>query len=280
MATKIFTPSMLRGAGTRGVPEIPVGSSFTNTYSMEFDGVDEYFNTEFVAPSGDFTLSYWLKSDGATFGGENNQAYPVSIAVGGVNYGTGKISYANSSGRAQWGVGTQAYAQDGTGVGKYSTWRGQTELDDSVWHHIMQVYKTGGTNTTFWYVDGAVETLDHWSDGSECTITNQVVNLTKRLGIGADFDTYAYRYGELKGWVDEVAIFGADESSNISTIYNGGTPGDLTSLSPLGWWRMGDAASWDAGTGIWTLTDQGSEGDDGTSNNMEEADRDTDVPPT
>ena len=35
MAIKIFTPSMLKGAGTRGVPEIPVGSSFTNTYSFE-----------------------------------------------------------------------------------------------------------------------------------------------------------------------------------------------------------------------------------------------------
>ena len=41
MATTIYTPAMLRGAGTRGVPEIAAGSSFTNTYSMAFDGTDD-----------------------------------------------------------------------------------------------------------------------------------------------------------------------------------------------------------------------------------------------
>ena len=29
MATTTFTPSMLRGAGTRGIPEIPAGSSYS-----------------------------------------------------------------------------------------------------------------------------------------------------------------------------------------------------------------------------------------------------------
>ena len=34
----------LRGEGTRGVPEIPAGggSSFSNTKSLSYDGVDEY----------------------------------------------------------------------------------------------------------------------------------------------------------------------------------------------------------------------------------------------
>ena len=41
MATTTFTPSMLRGAGTRGIPEIPAGSSFTDTYSLNFDGTDD-----------------------------------------------------------------------------------------------------------------------------------------------------------------------------------------------------------------------------------------------
>ena len=64
MATKIFTPSMLRGAGTRGVPEIPVGSSFTNTYSMEFDGVDEVIDlraSSTVVNTGIYSLSFWVK---------------------------------------------------------------------------------------------------------------------------------------------------------------------------------------------------------------------------
>jgi hypothetical protein len=39
---------------------------------------------------------------------------------------------------------------------------------------------------------------------------------------------------------------------------------------------MGDKASWD-GTD-WTLTDQGSGGNDGKSDNMEEADRSSSIP--
>ena len=42
--------------------------------------------------------------------------------------------------------------------------------------------------------------------------------------------------------LDELAIWDSDESSNITDIYNGGTPSDLSLLSssPVHWWRMGD----------------------------------------
>ena len=67
-----------------------------------------------------------------------------------------------------------------------------------------------------------------------------------------------------EGLVDEVAIWdSALSSSDITDIYNSGTPVDLTSYSPNGWWRMGDN---DGGTGT-TITDQGSGGNDGTLTN-------------
>jgi len=42
--------------------------------------------------------------------------------------------------------------------------------------------------------------------------------------------------------VDELAIWGSDQSSNISSIYNSGSTHDLSTLStpPDHWWRMGD----------------------------------------
>ena len=70
---------------------------------------------------------------------------------------------------------------------------------------------------------------------------------------------------------DEVAIFntalsdggglsiGDTAGGDIATLYNSGTPGDLSSFNPTSWWRMGDNNS--SGT---TITDQGSEGNDGT----------------
>ena len=63
------------------------------------------------------------------------------------------------------------------------------------------------------------------------------------------------------GLMDEVSIFNSELSSSVvSAIYNSGAPADLTSYSPVGWWRMGDN---DSGTGT-TITDQGSGGNDAT----------------
>ena len=59
--------------------------------------------------------------------------------------------------------------------------------------------------------------------------------------------------------LDEVAIWSTPVSS-VASLYNGGVPGDISSLSPNGYWRMGDN---DSGTGT-TITDQGSGGNDGT----------------
>ena len=60
MATTIFTPSMLRGAGTRGVPEMPASSGFSSTYSFAFDGVDEVIDlgaSSTVGNTGIYSLS-------------------------------------------------------------------------------------------------------------------------------------------------------------------------------------------------------------------------------
>ena len=42
--------------------------------------------------------------------------------------------------------------------------------------------------------------------------------------------------------VDEVAVWGSDQSANISDIYNSGNTFDLSTLTtgPDHWWRMGD----------------------------------------
>ena len=67
------------------------------------------------------------------------------------------------------------------------------------------------------------------------------------------------------GKIDEAAIWdSALTSGNVTTIYNSGQPADLTSLSPVAWWRMGEDASFNTN---WTIPDQiGS--NDGTSANM------------
>ena len=64
--------------------------------------------------------------------------------------------------------------------------------------------------------------------------------------------------------MDELSFFNTELSvSDVTAIYNSGLPNDISSLSPVGWWRMGDN---DGGTGT-TVTDQGSGGNDGTLTN-------------
>jgi hypothetical protein len=56
------------------------------------------------------------------------------------------------------------------------------------------------------------------------------------------------------GRIDEVAVWDNDQSANISSIYNGGSPSDLSMLStePNHWWRTGDGDTYpylqDSGT--------------------------------
>ena len=76
------------------------------------------------------------------------------------------------------------------------------------------------------------------------------------------------------GEMDEVAIFSSDQSANAATIYNTGTPTDLTSLSPTSWWRMGEQATFSTN---WTVPDQIAS-NNGTSANMTIEDRVGDAP--
>jgi hypothetical protein len=87
--------------------------------------------------------------------------------------------------------------------------------------------------------------------------------------------------GNWLGKVDEVSLFNSELSeSDVTSIYNSGVPNNLNDLSnpPLSWWRMGEAANYSGGT--WTLTDQGSGGNDGTSTTLPAppAQPSTDVP--
>ena len=69
------------------------------------------------------------------------------------------------------------------------------------------------------------------------------------FGWSSAIDADNLRVGRLTGnymrgncRVDELAVWGSDQSANVSDIYNSGAPGDLDLLTPAPehWWRMGD----------------------------------------
>lgn len=220
---------------------VEITASFTNTYSMEFDGVDERMTVSSFTTSGnDLTISFWAKlpnlGSGADYmlsGNSSNVIY----------YNSSEVFYAKVN-------GTTAYIATNSGD--------VPDVFDSNWHHFA-ITKTGST-LTFWF-DGS----SHTNAGSATTggFTLSTIGAYTHGGAGVN------------GNLDEIAVWESDQSSNMATIYGSGVPSSLASLSPLSWWRMGEEGTW---TTVWTLTDQGSGSNDATSVNMEEADRQTDVP--
>lgn len=240
-------------------------SPFTNEYSMSFDGVDEYFNVadnvnlsfgNGVTDS-PFSFSTWVKMTDAT------RFYLLSK---GLVFSTNYEYLFNTDALDRLGLYLYDSSQNSR-IGRiYNTaltgFQGQ-------WIHICSTYNGNGLSSGIkLYLNGTqVDNLDS-NSGTYVAMENG----NRNMNIGRT-ETGVYA----NGLIDEVSIFNSELSaSDVTAIYNSGTPTDLSSLSPLSWWRMGDGDTW--GGSSWTLTDNGSGGNNATSVNMEEADRVTDVP--
>jgi hypothetical protein len=233
---------------------------FVNTYSMEFDGVDESFtiadndNLSFGNGVTDspFSISAWVKMTDATRFRIVNK-YDSNLEYLFSTGGTDRIVFNCYDNSASARIGRQ-----------YST--ALTSFEGQ-WIHLVATYNGSSSSSGLKiYLNGS--RVDD-TDSNSGTYT-AMENTTAPLEIGKNLTTYA------SGLIDETAIFNTELSaSDVTTIYNSGAPADLSSLSPLSWWRMGDGDTFSnpGGLGNWTLTDNGSGGNDATSVNMEEADR-------
>jgi len=223
---------------------------FSN-YSMSFDGTDDYItmgNPSELQITGNLTLSAWIK-------------HPNPITNN--NFICGRDNGSASRNYSIWsrsGTGV-AFAIFKSGVFTYIA-DSVTTVDDGEWHHVMGV--NDGTDLKL-YIDGALKGTNSGGGG---TIDNDVVDFT----VGS---YVVYSGDEFEGQIDGVAVFNSDKSGNISTIYNGGIPTDLSGESGLvGYWRMGEDATFSTN---WTIPDQVG-GNDGTSVNMDINDRVDDAP--
>ena len=244
MATTTFTPSMLRGAGTRGIPEIPAGSSFTNTYSLAFDGTDDFVNlgnnTDFNTDD-TISVSAWFKT--------SDDTTPTQQIFSKTFYRLQIQDYSGGS-RVVWAVYHTA------GSLKQIVASG-TEYADGQWHHALCVYESNKIGGMALYVDGVLI-------GSADSST-QIHTSTNALMIGVKNTSLQQ---DLNGNVDEVAFWTSNQSANASTIYNSGVPNDISSLNPISWYRF------EEGSGT-TAIDSGTGGNNGT---ISGATYSTDVP--
>lgn len=118
-------------------------------------------------------------------------------------------------------------------------------LTAGTWHHIMLTYDGGTTGAASGSVTSYYSRFAVYIDGSAQATSNSHSNYGWSGGIvGHNLRLGRFSSGSYlrTAYINELAIWGSDQSSNISTIYNGGSTHDLDLLatSPDHWWRMGD----------------------------------------
>ena len=230
-----------------------VTPSFSSTLSASLDGTNDSIlissTPTYVTQSAAFSLSFWMNPTGYGSNGTYANVLALKSDFGGFNFAI----HINNN--------TSGYAGISFGITNYST--------NTAFYHTTGV--TGNSLLNTWshvvitYDGSALGTIGNW----KCYIDGD----SKTIGAGGGwFDSGTpintignYRNYHYEGKIDEFAVFDSLLSaSNVTSMYNSGTPTDLTSLSPTGWWRMGDGT--EAGSGI-TVYDMSSNSNNGTLTN-------------
>ena len=244
------------------------GSFDPSTMSASFDGTDDSVLISstpiYVNQSAAFSLSFWMNPTG--YGSDGTYANVLALKS---DFVTGHITnnfaiHINNN--------TSSYAGISFGITDFPV--------NTAYYHTTGV--TGNSLLNTWshvvitYNGSALGTIGNW----KCYINGD----SKTIGAGGGwFDSSSpintignYRNYYYEGKIDEFAIFtSALSASDVSSIYNSGQPADLTSYSPVSWWRMGDGTGdTDSGGGtpangdtIGTVVDQGSGGYNATGVN-------------
>jgi hypothetical protein len=218
-------------------------SSFSNTQSIQLDGIDSYVagSTTYSELDGAtaLTISFWAKSTSATTSTTSNVLH--------IGTGSNRQIYIIffSSGRIQFLKNQNAdntYLRADTGT-----------PHDGNWNHIMICMDLSASTRGEIFFNG--NNITH----SRTLDTNSIQTSTGNLylnEVNKDFT----------GTIDEVAIWsGTDLRNDVATIYNSGVPGNLNDnglTAPTSWYRCGD------GDSSPTLTDNGTSSYNLTMNNF------------
>ena len=226
------------------------GDSVFNKYSLALDGTDDFVtfgNMSNFSGATQFTFSGWYN-----FNSVPARESIFSILVDNNNFFD--ILMYDALTYVQLKIG---------GVSQLIRFNSNL-FTQGQWSHIVVAYdNTQSTNRTKLKV--YIDNVDIYY-GVITAITSALPTGTNVVTIG---ETSRLSGVFLNGNADECAVFNTQLSaSDVSSIYNSGVPNDISSLSPLSWWRF------EEGSGT-TATDSGTGGNDGS---IDGATYSTDVP--
>ncbi len=209
--------------------------TFSNVYSTEFDGVDDYVNCgndSTLNPSSNVSVSLWFK-------GSNVSDYQYLFS---------KV-YNRLLIKPVLG-GTQLIWEVYYTVNQLTKITLFTNFADGDWHHVVVTYESGVSLGQKLYVDGQLL--------GEINSQTQIYTSSIPFLIGGKQTSSIQGF---EGLIDEVGVFNTIlSSSDVSDIWNLGTPLSLASYNPLSWWRF------EEGSGT-TAVDSGSSTNNGTLTN-------------
>ena len=210
-------PGSSRPGGTpSGPPSLP---KINNLYSFEFDGAGAYFDAGDVTELNNqsaFSTSAWIN-----YSSLPNQ--PIYLS-GGISLSNRFFIQLRSATQLRVIV---------NGVGGSTTDITLPNISSGVWYHIVTVVEGTSLNV---YLNGI-------NQGGTFTIVGQQTNIGDNLVVGKYYDANYPGYDWI-GYLDEIALWNiALTQEQVESIYNATTTGktaDLSSLSPVAWYRMGD----------------------------------------
>lgn len=233
------------GMDTETITLTVTDAPFSNTKSIKFASGDymganaalldsTLGRTGSGAGSSDaWTIAFWFK--GGTDGAGQTIFYYGSSDVTNGGYVEARYVGGSDKLRLRYGSGNN-YLQFTTP---------NNTLPANSWQHVVITYDGGTTGASSGSLSNYYNRFSVFIDGVLQTLTNTHGN----YGWSGAISGQNLRVGRFASgnylqncFVEELAVWGSDESSNVSDIYNSGTLHDLSDLSsvPAHYWRMGD----------------------------------------
>ena len=228
MSTNINFKKHLKAGSSSSSISLPSSTSFENLKSIDLDGVDDYVEmgtgTLLFNRTTPFTFSVWVKMH------QSELSVIIGKSFNGGDY-DGYMLWTNTS-----GAGNTLNFRLRKNTSQLVQILSTSTFNLNQWYHVAVTYDGSGLNTGLkLYVDG----INQAGTRSGTLTQNLVWPLPARpFNLGARMSSTLY----FNGLIDEVGVFDSEISaSDVTDIYNSGTPASLSSYSSLtNWWRCGD----------------------------------------
>ena len=229
-----------------------VPNSSLKDYVFDFDTNDyiSFGNNSVFQPSTNYTFSIWFKYNSSSSVGIFSTNSSVS-SVGGV------LAYINSTSILYYHASDVLLINNIPSSNEWInltvTWSASTGIVRSFINGKYKAQLTGKTSMT-------------WGND---------------LIVGKYKDSSMYFDGELSNFVMWNATLtdgfsgtptaGDVAGGQVAEVYNNGSPQTTVTGTPVGWWKLDASATYDSSTTTWTIPDDSSNSNDGTSSGMTQA---------